>query len=279
MKRVADTHKTVLYPYSLTANVQNDYWYIWVKSGLLKYLCNKLRKKYEIPRLNEDEDKYFGEVIVGEDSVSDSGHYFFDDWVRAAEFEEELREYLVQLNLAEGAYEEIFNCVFYRKPLNAKLTWAEKDIKGQPFYDGFPGSLDELPVREFGSSRREIERYIGTTKKLAKRKGIKGMSGFFKSLGYYKLSVRGDVRQIQSRKIYLEVICQLKLYKTFQLVDRQDYDNDPDKPNLRQISEKCALRVAEKIGEDFDALDFRKLVSRLLKYFPVLKEYISQSKT
>lgn len=279
MKREADTHKIVLYPYSLTANVQNDYWYIWVKSGLLKYLCNKLRKKYEIPKLSESKDRLFGEIVVGDDFVSDSGHNYFDDMARGAEFEEEIKNYLVQLNLAEGAYWEVFDCVFYRKPLDAKLTWRESDIKAQPFYDGYPDSLDDLPVREFGSSRSEIKTNVEKRKKLARKQGIKGLSGFFKGLERYGQTVKGEVRQVESRKIYLAVITEMKRYKTTQKIGYYDGKEDYHLWH-RQIAEKCASRIAVKLNLDkYEAWSFRQQAGRLYTSFPLLKDYILQSKS
>lgn len=278
MKRIADTSKIVLYPYSLTANVQNDFWYIWVKSGVLNYLCKKIRKKYEIPELSESKDRHSGEIVVGDDSVSDLRHDYYDDMPRGAEFEEEIKSYLVQLNLAEGAYWEIFDCVFYRKPLDATLTWQEKDLKTQPFYEGYPGSLDDFPVREFGRSRSEIKTYIAKKKKMARKQGIKGLSGLFKSLEQYWQAVKGEVRQVENRKIHLEVIRELKRYKTPKIVDSYDGKESYHEWH-RQIAGKCASRIAVKLNLDkYEAWSFRQQAGRLCESFPLLKEYISQIK-
>lgn len=280
MNKPADTEKQVLYPLTITANVQNDYWYVWIKCGLLDYLCLRLREKYGTPILREEDDRYFGEIINGDDSVSDGGHRFYDEWDKALEFAEELNGYLVQLNLGEVVFWEMFDRVFYDKPLDINFEWTNADTKSQSYLYGFPDDIDDFPAREFGRSNREVGKKIEKLKKLGRKYGVKRVSSLIDIFENYKTTIKSDVRQIQNRELYVEVIEQLRIYKTAQWVDYQDDEDNPNNKNLQQISEKCAARIVSKFDlENFTSLAFRRLVGRLYQSFPLLKEYISQSKS
>lgn len=271
MNKTADTEKQVLYPLTITANVQNDYWYVWIKCGLLDYLCLRLREKYGTPTLREEDDRYFGEIIIGDDSVSDGGHRFYDEWDKALEFTEELRGYLVQLNLGEVVFWELFDRVFYDKPLDINFEWTNTDTKSQPYLYGFPDDFDDFPAREFGSTKHEV-------REMVERMG-KVNPDIAKSLQRYDETIKRDVRQVQNRELYVEVIEQLKVYKTRGYVDRYDDPQDPSNKNQRQDSDKCAWRIQDNLNlRKYPKVNFRRFIARLYKDFPLLNEYISSTK-
>jgi len=280
VNKPADTEKQVLYPLTITANVQNDYWYVWIKSGLLDFLCQRLRAKYDIPILKEEDDRYFGEIVNGDDSVGDGGHRFYDECDKASEFTEELNSYLVQLNLGEVVFWEMFDRVFYDKPLDINFEWTNADTKSQPYLYGFPDDVDDFPARQFGRSKREVGKKIEKLKKLSRKYGVKRVTSLIDIFENYKTTIKSDVRQVGNRDIYVAIINQLKVYKTVQWVDYQDDEDNPDNQNQLQVSKKCASRIMAELDLDnFTHCTFRRLVGRLYQSFPLLKEYISQSKS
>lgn len=265
--------------YMRTAIVQSDYWYVWVKSGLLEYVGKKLREKYKTPLLNEREDMGFGEIPIGDESVSDEYHKFYDKWDRKEEFRQELSEYVDQLHLHRSAFSEVFDFVFYGDPLNINREWTGIDTEAW-FYP--LGISDEYELRLVGYTRDEARDVVKRIKSNLKRDGIKATKEMNKSLGEYGKSIQRKIRQIKSKELYVAVIEELKTYKEpRKLGDEYMKRSYEDKVRNQYTSGECASKVAESLGideEKFGDSDFRKMTTGLYKEFPLLKEFISSVK-
>lgn len=260
--------------YMRTATVQSDYWHVWVKSGLLEYIGEKLRGKYKTPILNMAEDLGFGEITIGDESASDDYHIFFDSWDRKAEFSRELSEYVDQLHLCRSAFWEVFDFIFYNDPFNINREWTGIDTEA--WY--YPlGMSDEYELRLVGHTRDEARDVVKTIKSNLKRYGVKVTKEMNKALVGYGKSIQRKIRQIKNKELYVAVIEQLKFYKSNLETDGEDIKRfEDEKVRNRHISELCASRIARDLElNDFTSVAFRSLSARLYQEFPILKEYIS----
>ncbi len=59
--------------------MHNDYWCIQAESGLIDFICFKLRDKYSIKILDYSKDYVSGEVLINKfDTMSLDTHKFYD---------------------------------------------------------------------------------------------------------------------------------------------------------------------------------------------------------
>jgi hypothetical protein len=256
----------------------NDYWYIWVKSGVLDYVCAKLKAKYQIPILSYSKDYISTDTPVGpDDSVQIDHHIFYDKWRYKARFRKELEGYINELRLPRLAFNPLFDHIFYNHRLKVQEKWRGMDTNSvfKP--------LDIADGRQYGqnsytkSEAKVIKEHIHSA--LMRRGVILMEDELDKRLRKHLKELTRKTRTVQNKKLYVAVIQQMKVYKKVDMWN--DYTDDkesPDKKRGRQIAEKCAARIAAKLSlDDFTSVAFRRMVARLYADFPILKDYITSS--
>lgn len=260
-------------PYIRTQKLFNDYWYIWTKTGLLEFICVMIKQKYAVPTLDIEKDYVSGEIPMGDDYVFDDSHTFFDAWDRKAEFHDELDGYIKNLRLPRLAFDSLFERIFYSMPLQVKEKWHGEDtnaifvplglIKAKSYGEGTYTREEVLDIK------RKIKSYLAGIK-------FKITPEINKKINAYTKTLLRNHRVIQSRALYVETIKEMKKYRKRLWVDYADDKDAPDKTGDKQISEKCATRISTKLNlDDFDSRNFRRLVGRLYKDFPILHQFVS----
>lgn len=254
-----------------TRKLHNDYWYIWCRSGLLNFVCQKMRKKYAIPKLDINKDYHSIEEVVGDKSVTIDTFDFFDKWKKKKQFKKELKSIILQLRLHRSAYSSLFNKIFYYIPLSLTEKWEGFDTESvfhitSPLEDNFYplGYTNE----EIKIIRNEIvSNLTDNYKKQLSKKQMTTINNWCKKQNR-------TVKVPNNKKYLCQIIRQMKRYKTLRK-GINDAGDVSDK--LRQTSARCANNVTTKISDDkgYNPEAFRQIVRRLYKSFPILSEYIS----
>jgi len=257
--------------FNRTRRLHNDFWYIWVKSGLLDFVCLKLRKNYQIPIQNEKTDYISGEVSMGNDSMTLDTHIYYDKWNDKEKFKKELESIIVQLRLHHSTYWSLFDKIFYNKRLKVKEKWEGYDTEAVfgftvPVDEEFPmvgftkGEIKEIREMIFPNSKKKAKTVL-TIKQ--KRDLTDWCDGLERNIRIWK----------DKRVVYL-VIEQMKHYK----IPVDGFDDNYDLSEIRMTSERCSAIVSGKLAADevLNAVTFRKMSQRLYKAFPILQEYIVQ---
>lgn len=257
--------------FNRTRNLHNDYWYIWLKSGLLRFVCRRLRKKYNIPKLAANEDYQNIEKFVGDKSVTIGSYAFFDKWNKRKQFKKELESIILQLRLHRSAYWSLFNNIFYGTPLSLKEKWEGYDTESV-FHITSPLEDEFLPlgytIREIEIIRNDIISNLTShyKKKLSDRQLM--------TINNWCNRLKRNIRAPKSKKLIYLVIKQMKKYKTFAKGLNEDNDLID---RLRQTSKKCAANIAAEMPDNveyFDHTAYRQMVLRLNNAFPILNEFV-----
>lgn len=253
----------------------NAYWYIWVKSGVLEYVCTKLKHEYKIPTLSYAKDYVSTDIPIGnDDTVQVDHHIFFDKWRQKIKFRKELQGYIAQLRLPRLAFNPLFDRIFYNHPLKVREKWSGIDMNSifKPL-----GIEDGRQYGQTSYTKSEVEVIKEKINSALVSRGIELQGGDLdRQLQKYLNALTRKTRLIQNKKLYVAVILQMKVYQKIGVWN--DYTDDkesPDKNKGRQIAEKCAARIAADLSLDnFTSVAFRRLVARLYADFPIIKEYV-----
>lgn len=261
--------------FSRTQKLHNDYWYIWSKSGLLDFICKKLRSKYSIELLDYDEDYINGEIPINDfDSASIESHQFYDSWDRKDEFRKELADIIYQLRLHRSSFWFLFEKIFYDNPLDVNEPWSGDD---------------SMAVYHLTTPLDEEFQFQGFTAQEIKIIKKEITSNFRKKLGHKKLSptekqavdewcsqLSRDSRPPKDKEVTYQVIEQMKRYKQTGS-GRNDHEGFAD---VRLTAGKSASELVRQLPDeslsDIDYSDawFRVFVKDLYERFPLLKEFI-----
>jgi len=255
-----------------TKQLFSDYWRLWLESGLLDFVCDKLRTKYDVPLLNNEEDYQSIEMPVGDfDTVSVDVHKFYDQWEKKEEFARELEEIVYQLKLHRSAFWFLFEKIFYNTSLRFEWEWGALDLEAiyAPLYpissklyiEGF--TSEELKViKEMLSS--SLESKLGRTPTYAEKEEIENWCN----------QLKRKTRTLKWLKSTLLVINQMKKYK--KRSQGRDKDNNIVE-DLRQTSDQVAMEISGELPSDFgmEPAAFRQRVRYLYKQFPILREFIA----
>lgn len=255
-----------------TRNLHNDYWQLWSQSGLLEFVCQKMRSKYQTPILNEADDYQCIEKYVGDKSVSVDKFAFYDKWEHKETFRKELETVIYQLRLHRSAFSSLFDRIFYDIPIDPNEKWEGFDTEGI-FSFMFP--LNETIFLE-GFTKREIVVIKDELIDALKRKLERDLTSKEDNQVYiWCQNLRRKDRAIKSVTQLALIIEQMKRYHSSATGLDDDDGNLTD--GIKQTSERCATKVAAELPEDvyFDAATFRQTVRRLYKTFPILHEFIS----
>lgn len=265
--------------FSSSIKFSSDYWYIWVKSGVIEYLCEKLKSKYKIRRLNYIKDYVTWSRPLGDDdTVEMEEHKFYDKWRNKVKFRRELNSYLEQLRLPRLAFDPLFERIFYNHPLQIKQPWPGYDSNSvfTPL-----GLSEDNHVLKNTYTKQEVKEITQRLRDQLVRMRVPisdKIEGKIKK--YTDGLVRGG-RILQNPKLYVAVIKELKVYRKVGIWN--DYTDDSgaaDKGKGRQIAEKCAARIVKNLGIDsFTGSAFRKKTLEIYADFPLVKEFIESGQS
>lgn len=258
-----------------TRRLHNEYWYIWSKSGLLDFVCEKLRCKYSIKLLDYDEDYINGEIpISGFDSASIEAHKFYDNWSRKEEFRKELADIVYQLRLHRSSFWFLFEKIFYDSPLDINENWSGDDSEAiyhltSPLEKGF--QLQGFTAKEIKKIKREI------SDNLKRKFGRKKLTtAEMQIIDDWCNQLSRESRPPKDKEVTYQVIEQMKHYKHTGV----SRDNKEDFAGVRHTASKSASELVRQLpDENFKNIDysdawFRVFVKDLYERFPLLKEFI-----
>lgn len=276
-KFIADDLENHLYSYFWrTRKLFNDYWYIWNKTGLLDFVCTYLREKYETPILDIEVDFQTPEFYIDDfNSVGIDVHEFYDKWDRKEEFRKELETIVHQLRIPRTAFDMIFHKVFYDVPLD--INWKWEAVDDEAIFNPLYKTLDSFHLEGFTTAEIKkvkslfIERY----QKRVKREFTQDE---LNAIGEWCSQLKRTNRGLANAELTLLVIEQMKIYgKTTSGVDD---DGNPSN-ELFVTSARAATAIAAELPDDqfFNADAYRQRVKALLRDFPILQEFLANSKT
>lgn len=255
-----------------TKQIFNDYWRLWLKSGLLDFVCDKLREKYDVPVLNDEEDYQSIEMPVNDfDTVTIDVHNFYDQWEKKDEFTQELKEIVYQLRLHRSAFWFLFERIFYDTSLRFEWKWGALDMEA--IYAPLYPVPQKLYIEGFTSEELKIISEM-LYSSLEKRLGRIPNSEEKAEVDAWCNSLRRKTRTLKWLKHTLLVIEQAKKYKK-RAIGRDKNNKIVD--DLRQTSDQLAMEISGELPADLNMTPdaFRQRVRYLYKQFPILKEFIA----
>lgn len=255
-----------------TKQIFNDYWRLWLESGLLDFVCDKLREKYDVPVLNDEEDYQSIEMPVNDfDTVTIDVHNFYDQWEKKDEFTHELEEIVYQLRLHRSAFWFLFERIFYDTSLRFEWKWGALDMEA--IYAPLYPIPRKLYIEGFTSEELKIISEM-LYSSLEKKLGRKTNSEEKAEIDAWCNSLRRKTRTLKWLKHTLLVIKQMKKYK--KRARGRDKENKIV-DDLRQTSDQLAMEISGELPADLNMTPdaFRQRVRYLYKQFPILKEFIA----
>lgn len=290
-----------------TQRLTSDYWELWNKCGLIDYFCRKMRKKYNIPDLNPNNDIRIGFPSI-EDESTTVEHFliWYENFPRKKEFDSELDNTIKQLRLPFSAREKLLSKILYKFSLReSKTLTLNSNILNN--FSCYPFPKPEKVSPGFTKEECEVlkEMIIFNWEMMAKRKykyydnldGYDSLSFYNDSdikqkkikikqlkrsikeslpkyLDKYLKTVRRSIRQLKNPKLKLMIINQAKKYKS--VMTDFDFETSKNK-NTRQTSEISAMKITLKFDKeiDFESATFRKELERLKRTYPLLAEFLS----
>ncbi|MBP9781081.1 hypothetical protein KBC89_00305 [Candidatus Woesebacteria bacterium] len=262
--------------FSQTRKLHNDYWYIWAKSGLLDFACEKLRKKYDIQLLDYFVDYINGDIAVSDfDSVNIDTHQFYDSWSRKDEFRIELEKVVYELKLHRSAFSSLFEKIFYDIPIDVEEKWPGIDSN---VIHGITSRVPEIFMVE-GFTKDEIEKIKSEItddlkRKLRRKKLTESEKQSIKNwCDHFKRKSRSP----KNREVIYQAVEQLKIYKH----TGAGRDDTRGFANVRQTSGISASELQRRLpdsaptGKQYSDVWFRVLVKDLYDRFPLLRDFIN----
>jgi len=261
--------------FSQTRRLHSDYWYIWCKSGLLDFVCEKLRNKYNITPLDYTADYVNSEMPVGNfGSATIESHKFYDSWNRKEELKKELEEVVSQLRLHRSAFWFLFEKIFYNHPLEVNESWSGNDFE---------------TIRHLTSPVKEEFKLQGFTSKEIRKIKSEFSYNLKNKLGRRKLTIAekqlidGWCSQLlrksrppKDKELIFQIVEQMKHYKHLS----GGRDDIRGFASVRQTAAISASEVLRQLpsdslsDKDYSDAWFRVLVKDLYERFPLLREFI-----
>lgn len=264
-------YKRFGYKFDRTKKLHNDFWYIWAKSGLLDFVCLKLRKKYQIPILKAKSDFISGAISMGYKSVTLETYAYYDKWQDKEKFKKELESIIIQLRLHHGSYWSLFDKIFYKIPLGIREKWEGFDMEAEL---GLISPSDNSPM--VGFTRGEITEIHKEIILYLKEKFKRVLTiDELEAVDSWCSRLERNVRIWKDKKLVCLVIEQMKHYK----IPVEGFNDNHDwSEKVKMTSERCSAAINEKLPAKkfLNAVTFRKISQRLYEAFPILREYVTQ---
>lgn len=253
-----------------TRQVFNDYWQMWLKTGVLDFVCEKLRSEYNVPLLDDKEDYQSIEMPIGDfDTVTNDVHIFYDSWEKKEPFSKELETIVHQLRLHRSAFWFLFERIFYDTPLDFPWEWHALD--NEAIYNPLFRTLDTFYLEGFTKSELvEIEKML--LESLERKLGRPPTTNEKSDIHDWCGRLRRKTRTLKWPAMTRLVVEQMKKYKSY-APGRDDSNNLVD--NLRQTSDRLVSEIDLPGDTGLTPEAFRQRVRYLYKQFPILHEFVA----
>src|SRR5258708_2672834 len=305
-KIIQSGQKITLSPLDNRKRIIQDYFDLYVKSGIIDYITKEIRKDLNIPKLNASEDY---QLIPQSDTNGASYDLEVSYWYESLIEEKQkvlntrLYNTLKLLYLPRSAFDMLLHYCLYKEKL-----------RSYPFYDrDMINCIAEgtIPENEFlGYSKNEVEflkaeaiLLLGSKREMVKNDPDLSEEEKLIKLAWIEKQMRlvpkrckeilknyeRRLRPLRTLKEDIQIIKKMKLHKQ-PYISEGDMNRPEDLPTVGSHTSKD---IAEMIDENIDypfprdkkqrdnldraADDFRQQKSRLIKKYPFLEEFIKSS--
>lgn len=279
------------YPFKRTQRMTRDYWWLWNECGLLNYCCKKIRKKYEIPNLDPDDDVR-EQFAFHEDQSFEIEHLiWYEAFGRRNELDDELDDLVKEFRLPFTARKKILLHILYKESLikeplvfNANLLPELVNMTKKVPLGYTPNELKVIKdyIETYWHSKFKKAHDLDYFTKKEKEETIEKLEKIIVEiipprLDSYLKMIKRSIRPLKNPQQKLLIIEQAKKYGTVE----EEYDYDSGKMILRvQTSAVMAEKVYAQVDEDinFRSKAFRTELRRLKINYPLLKDFLDESR-